>query len=130
MADYHTEYLPSENRNPISNDSGPGTGLKDLLPIPDNTDIVTDPVKTLGAATSMSQEPTLSHALARDDHDEKGLAQQDHDHEVLDLGWNEEEKNIPSPLVGGLQNEDLWLLVRRFNKVGTSVYSGRDGTDC
>ncbi|RKU39812.1 hypothetical protein DL546_000861 [Coniochaeta pulveracea] len=64
----------------------------------------------------MSQEPTLSHALALDDHDEKGLAQQDHDHEVLDLGWNEEKKNIPAPLVGGLQNEDLWMLVRRFNK--------------
>lgn len=122
MATYMTSYEPSEDWNPISNDSGPGTGLKDLLPLPDNADIVTDPLNTVETATSMAQEPTLSHALARDDHDEKGLAQQDHDHEVLDLGWNEKKQNIAAPLVGGLQNEDLWMLVRRLNKVGFRGY--------
>ncbi|KAK8070252.1 hypothetical protein PG994_006868 [Apiospora phragmitis] len=66
----------------------------------------------------MAEEPTLSHALALDDHEEKGRAQQDHfEEDVLDLGWNEKKERIAAPLVGGLGNEDLWLLVRRFNKV-------------
>lgn len=47
----------------------------------------------------------------------KGLAQIDHGSEVKDLGWNEPKENIASPLVGGLNNEELWLLIRRFNKV-------------
>lgn len=110
-------YNPSDDRNAISNDRGPGTGLKDLLPVPDNTDIVTDPLSTIEGAISMKEEPTLSHALAQDDHEQKGVAQTDHEFEVLDLGWNEKKEDIPAPLVGGLQNEDLWMLVRRFNKV-------------
>lgn len=66
----------------------------------------------------MTQEPTASHALAIADHDIKGHAQQDHDdNEVLNLGWNEPKEHIPTPLVGGIHNEDLWILVRRFNKV-------------
>jgi len=61
------------------------------------------------------EAPTLSHELANEDHDEKGAAQIEHGStEVRDLGWND-----PSPpvLVGGLPNEELWTLVRRFNKV-------------
>jgi hypothetical protein len=46
----------------------------------------------------------------------KGAAQEDHDEEVLDLGWNEPASEIENPLVGGLNNEDLWVLVRRFDK--------------
>lgn len=61
--------------------------------------------------------PSLSHELATDDHEVKGLAQQDHPQEVLDLGWNQKKQEIAEPLVGGLDNEELWMLVRRFNKV-------------
>lgn len=67
--------------------------------------------------TSMAQPPTESHALATAEQDEKGMAQLDHDQDVLDLGWNEKIEDIPGPLVGGMSNEDLWILVRRFNKV-------------
>jgi hypothetical protein len=63
------------------------------------------------------EHPTESHALANADHDMKGAAQVDHGAvEVRDLGWNKDEKTIP-PLVGGLPNEELWTLIRRFNKV-------------
>lgn len=63
--------------------------------------------------------PTDSHALANADHEEKGAAQIDHGQtEVRDLGWNEEPVDVPTPLVGGLPNEELWTLVRRFNKAG------------
>jgi hypothetical protein len=63
------------------------------------------------------EHPTESHALANADHDEKGAAQHDHgETEVKNLGWNENPKKIPE-LVGGLPNEELWTLIRRFNKV-------------
>ena len=40
------------------------------------------------------------------------------DPEVRDFGWNSAPKAVPSPLVHGLANDDLYTLVRRFNKVG------------
>lgn len=68
---------------------------------------------------SLAQQdhPTDSHELAHADHEEKGAAQLSHKElEVKDLGWNDEPDEIPA-LVGGLSNEDLWTLIRRFNKV-------------
>ncbi|EME41245.1 hypothetical protein DOTSEDRAFT_73607 [Dothistroma septosporum NZE10] len=50
------------------------------------------------------------------DHEEKGAAQVAHDDEVNDLGWTNHVDDIPNPLVGKLPNEELWVLVRRFNK--------------
>lgn len=100
----------------VSGDTGPGTALKDLLPLPSDVAQVAEPDKDNRSRT-MTEEPSLSHALAVDEHEERGFAQQPHEDEVKDLGWNEEKENIESPLVGGMDNEDLWLLVRRFNKV-------------
>jgi hypothetical protein len=63
------------------------------------------------------EKPTASHELASIEQDDKGMAQIEHgDVEVKNLGWNEESKNVPRPLVGGLSNEELWTLIRRFNK--------------
>jgi hypothetical protein len=90
--------------------------IKDILPIPDSLAPVTDPHNEETAQT-LAEEPTMSHALAASDHDEKGHAQVSHDNEVNNLGWNEAEDNIANPLVGRLPNEDLWILIRRFNKV-------------
>lgn len=60
---------------------------------------------------------TDSHALALADHGEKGAAQLPHTAtEVRDLGWDRDPAHIPKPLVGGLANEDIWLLIRRFDK--------------
>ena len=74
-------------------------------------------INTPTSSASPSDAPSDSHALANADHEEKGHAQQDHDGgEVRDLGWNEHPKDVPTPLVGGLPNEELWALVRRFNK--------------
>jgi hypothetical protein len=64
------------------------------------------------------ETPTDSHELANADHEEKGAAQLDHGQtEVRDLGWNESPSEVPNPVVGGLPNEELWILIRRFNKV-------------
>lgn len=71
--------------------------------------------------------PTSSHALASETvriapgedsvQHPKGAAQFEHDDvEVKNLGWNEQARNVPVPVVGGLTNEDLWTLVRRFDK--------------
>ena len=74
-------------------------------------------VNTPTSSASSSDAPSDSHALANADHEEKGHAQQKHEGgEVRDLGWNEHPKDVPMPLVGGLPNEELWALVRRFNK--------------
>lgn len=71
-----------------------------------------------GSDRSLQDEPTESHAMAVADYDDKGAAQLDYDDEpeVKDLGWHEEDK--PAPLVAGLSNEQLFTLIRRFNKVG------------
>ncbi|KAF2712250.1 hypothetical protein K504DRAFT_464328 [Pleomassaria siparia CBS 279.74] len=88
-----------------------GAVYKDLLPIPHET----DPDKEDKTVT-MTERPTESHALAQADHEEKGAAQIAHGEEVVNLGWNEPVQAVSNPLVGGLSNEDLWILVRRFNK--------------
>ncbi|WPH02793.1 Hypothetical protein R9X50_00566100 [Acrodontium crateriforme] len=90
--------------------------ITDFIPIPANTGVTADPLNADQTHT-MAEKATDSHALAVADHDEKGFAQEAHGNEVKDLGWQEENiANIPSPLVGGLPNEELWLLIRRFNK--------------
>lgn len=63
-------------------------------------------------------EPTDSHALSQVEPEEKGLAHQaGHTDEVTDLGWNASAEHIEGPLIAGLSNEDLWMLIRRFDKV-------------
>jgi hypothetical protein len=100
-----------------TNESGPGTGVLDFIPIPHTTQPVSDPHKE-EVANSLAEKPTLSHALAMDDHEEKGIVQQEHrEEDVANLGWNETKQHIAAPLVGGIDNESLWLLLRRFNKV-------------
>ena len=92
-----------------------GVAYQDLLPVPD-TEAVTNPSKH-ETARVLHEGPTARHALATSPTEEPGLVQQDHDEEVKDLGWNEPKEAIPAPLVGGMENEDLWVLVRRFDKV-------------
>ena len=76
--------------------------------------------ESTGPVPSGESAPTASHALATTDHDEKGIVQLNGqlntDLEVKDLGWNEPAEKVPAPLIGGLSNEELWTLVRRFNK--------------
>lgn len=72
-------------------------------------------VDTPSSSATDGDHPTDSHALANADHDEKGAAQVNEEDKVKNLGWNEHPKEIPD-LVGGLDNEELWTLIRRFNK--------------
>ena len=62
--------------------------------------------------------PTDSHVLSQIEPDEKGLVQQaDDSADVTDLGWNNPTDHIEEPFIAGLANEDLWMLIRRFDKV-------------
>lgn len=89
----------------------PGNSLMDLLPTPADTSAVTAPGKKEVSHT-LADKPTASHALAIADHDEKGHAQAEHDKEVINLGWNEPGEKIAAPLVGGMDNDELWILIR------------------
>jgi hypothetical protein len=71
------------------------SSLMDMLPVPDDTTRSDPQHKEL--AKSLADEPTLSHALAIQDHEVKGAAQRDHEvEEVADLGWNESADHIVS----------------------------------
>ncbi|KAJ9253027.1 hypothetical protein DTO207G8_4328 [Paecilomyces variotii] len=71
--------------------------------------------------TVQDSMPTDSHALAVEqihpDQDEKGIVQKAGATTGLtDVGWNRRPDDVDSPLVAGWSNEDLWMLIRRFNK--------------
>ncbi|EAW09845.1 DUF3292 domain-containing protein [Aspergillus clavatus NRRL 1] len=62
--------------------------------------------------------PTDSHILSQVEPEEeaKGLAQKAGvTNKVSDIGWGESDE-IEERIVTGLSNEDLWMLIRRFNK--------------
>jgi hypothetical protein len=94
-------------------------------------DTTTREEKPLPALTATTGALTYSHALATQEPEEKGKAQMGHDDpEVKDLGWDKVADHQPAPLVGGLPNEELWILVRRFNRVCFPFHFRRLGSDC
>ncbi|KAH6623155.1 hypothetical protein F5144DRAFT_550738 [Chaetomium tenue] len=101
--------------NPLTTDKGLGATVKDLLPVP-----ATDPadldVGGQDSTTVPGDGPTFSHALATETRDNGNQKQHHPEKDVQDLGWNEPKQNIAAPLIAGMDNEELWLLIRRFNK--------------
>lgn len=45
------------------------------------------------------------------------------DPEIRDFGWNSQPRDVPAPLIHGTPNDDLFTLIRRFNKVRFSLSS-------
>ncbi len=77
----------------------------------------TKPV-TATAQAPLGQNTTTSHQLATGagDHEVLGTAQKaGKEDRTTNLGWQANAVGVDT-LVGGLPNEDLWTLVRRFNK--------------
>ncbi|CAI7610773.1 unnamed protein product [Penicillium pancosmium] len=61
--------------------------------------------------------PTDSHVLSQVEPDEKGASQLGGDSsEIIDLGWTKPVEHIEERLIAGLSNENLWMLIRRFDK--------------
>lgn len=71
------------------------------------------------AESTSASGPTDSHILSQVNPDEeaKGLAHKaGEDNQLSDIGWGRSDV-IEERVVQGLSNEDLFLLIRRFNKV-------------
>lgn len=82
----------------------------DRATIKADNNLTTDP--------EIPEGPTDSHVLSQIKQDERGLAQKAGDTaEISNIGWDESPDVIEEPLVAGLSNEDLWMLIRRFDKV-------------
>lgn len=65
-----------------------------------------------------ADSPTDSHFLSQVEQDEKGLAQKAGvTQDVSDIGWGQPRDNFEERILSSLSNEDLWMLIRRFNKV-------------
>ena len=116
--------------------------VQEILPLP----AMTDP-EHKEVAGHLDQVPTASHDLAvrgGEDEGDEGMVdvvqkrRMGEEGEygggdgndvgggggVVDLGWQRDVKNaMPGDnhksLVGGVEDEDLWVLVRRFNQVST-----------
>ena len=62
-----------------------------------------------------------SHDLAHWDYEVKGEAQKQPGVEVRDLAWHQNLADMPGTLIGGVPNENLFAMIRRFNKVRLST---------
>ncbi|SRR6266536_3350304 len=106
----------------VFKDSGvtpPSTPPSEMSQQPSTTNLEPESTKgeKLKLVSTSEEAPTESHALAVANQEEKGAVQEDHGApEVNNVGWSARPKDT-STLVGGLPNEELWTLVRRFNKV-------------
>ncbi|KAH8424100.1 uncharacterized protein LDX57_001857 [Aspergillus melleus] len=64
-----------------------------------------------------ADSPTDSHLLSQLEQDEKGLAEKAGiTQDVSDIGWGQSHDDFEERIVSGLSNQDLWMLIRRFNK--------------
>ncbi|KAI9043658.1 DUF3292 domain-containing protein [Aspergillus affinis] len=64
-----------------------------------------------------ADSPTDSHFLSQVEQDQKGLAEKAGvTQDVSDVGWGLSRDDFEERIVSGLSNQDLWMLIRRFNK--------------
>lgn len=71
----------------------------------------------------LAQQTTTSHQLATGNHKLQGAAQEAGKEDgTTNLGWQKNAKGVDT-LVGGISNEDLWMLIRRFNKASRPLSS-------
>ncbi|KAF3404111.1 hypothetical protein DPV78_002449 [Talaromyces pinophilus] len=92
---------------------------------PSNTiENVTNDVNKVDILKSELNAPTDSHALAHAEVEETSLIHTSLDDEATtDIGWQQQPHEFNEPIIGGIPNEDLWMLIRRFNK---QIYHVRD----
>ena len=109
--------------------SGPGIvyeglieGQQSSLSNRNNTISSVDDAPDTSISRTLGQK-TDSHALATADIDVKGTVQaasetsSADENEVANLGWHRVDEAKGDPFLGGWTNEEIWLFIRRFNKV-------------
>jgi len=67
----------------------------------------------MSLTTSKDTLPTSSHALAAVDEDEILTL----DSQAGNLGWNKSPDEMANPIIEGIENDEVWMLLRRFNKL-------------
>ena len=93
-----------------------------------NIDTSTDDAPDTSIARSLGKK-TNSHALATADINVKGTVQtasetsSSDENEVANLGWHRADEADGEPFLGGWTNEEIWLFIRRFNKVNDGYKS-------
>ncbi|CZR37510.1 uncharacterized protein FPRO_02229 [Fusarium proliferatum ET1] len=73
-----------------------------------------------GADGSTTLHTSVQHEPLR--HDEGKKVNKDviaNPAEVQDVGWDDDQIRPEDYAIDGIKNEDIWLLVRRFNKLNT-----------
>jgi hypothetical protein len=92
----------------------------DKIPIWNSVTTTDLKVNTAGDGAEKPQTPegpTDSHVLSQVEQEDKGLIQKAGETaDITDVGWNNPADQA-EPLIAGLSNEDLWMLIRRFDKV-------------
>lgn len=84
-----------------------------------------EPAKPVTATPKapLGQKTTTSHQLATENHEIQGAAQRaGKEDTTTNLGWQANAVNVET-FVGRLPNEELWTLVRRFNKASFALLS-------
>lgn len=106
--------MVSDNAKPAT----PSSGQR-----PSNTiENVTNDINKVDILKSELNAPTDSHALAHAEVEEASLIHTSPDDEATaDIGWQQQPHEFDEPIIGGIPNEDLWMLIRRFNKVGVML---------
>lgn len=85
---------------------------------------ITKAVKPAKPVTATSKAPlgqntSTSHQLATQEHDLRGAVHEaGKEDATTNLGWQANAVGVDQ-LVGGLPNDELWTLVRRFNKASS-----------
>ena len=75
----------------------------------------------------LAQNTSTSHQLAIDQHQIHGAVQEaGKEDRITNLGWQANAVGLDT-LVGGMPNEELWTLVRRFNRASTLSWSRNTG---
>lgn len=67
--------------------------------------------------TTTENKIGTSEALSAAQNDGKTTTMLCDDRHLLDVGWDGNEPHKSPPLVEGMSNEDVWIFLRRFNKV-------------
>lgn len=80
-----------------------------------------------GANIRIPEKRIDARKVAVSDADVRGIDQTEKHVKILpqtaDLGWNNDADDMPRSLMEGMSNDDYWVLVRRFDNVGSACVS-------
>ncbi|KZT00031.1 uncharacterized protein LAESUDRAFT_709421 [Laetiporus sulphureus 93-53] len=97
---------PEYSEVPIDSAVSPATPRTALATAPDGNPLLQSDANVIAQTVELPPDPGASADIQLDLKDP----------EVRDIGWNRDLAHLPPTIVHGLSNEDLFTLIRRFNK--------------